>query len=47
VIDGNLFWGSDSLGMLLAYLGDPALLHSDEMRRIGDLPVGAERTPRP
>lgn len=43
VADGNLFWGSDSLGMLLAYLGDPAILHSDEMRRISDLPVGAER----
>ncbi len=43
VADGNLFWGSDSLGMLLAYLGDPNLLHSDEMRRISDLPVGAER----
>ena len=45
VADGNLFWGSDSLGMLLAYLGDPGLLHSDEMRRISDLPVGAERKP--
>lgn len=43
VADGNLFWGSDSLGMLFAYLGDSALLHSDEMRRISDLPVGAER----
>jgi 2-hydroxychromene-2-carboxylate isomerase len=43
--DGNLFWGADSLGMLLAYLGDPNLLRSDEMRRISDLPVGVERKP--
>lgn len=43
VADGNLFWGSDSLGMLLAYLEDPEILRSDEMRRVSDLPVGAER----
>lgn len=43
VVDGELFWGSDSLDMFCAYLKNPGLLQSAEMLRISDLPVGQER----
>jgi len=42
-VDGELFWGADSVGFLSAYLADPAALHNDEMRRLDALPVGAAR----
>ena len=40
---GELFWGADSFPMLLAYLADPKLFESEEMRRHGALPMGAVR----
>ncbi len=43
VINHQVFWGSDSLAFAVAYLGDPGLLDSDEMRRADALPVGASR----
>ena len=43
VADGELFWGSDSFEMYLAYLQKPGLFQSAEMRRISDLPTGQER----
>lgn len=43
VVDGELFWGSDSLEMLRAYLENPLLFESAEMRRISDLPEGKKR----
>jgi 2-hydroxychromene-2-carboxylate isomerase len=45
VLDGEVFWGADSIGFLNAFLKDPALLRSDEMQRLDRLPVGAARTP--
>ncbi|HEV2321337.1 MAG TPA: 2-hydroxychromene-2-carboxylate isomerase, partial [Gammaproteobacteria bacterium] len=39
----TLFWGQDSLEMMLDYLKDPKLFDTPEMRRISDLPVGAVR----
>jgi len=41
--DGKLFWGADSFGMLLAYLGDRALFNGPEMGRYPTLPTGATR----
>jgi 2-hydroxychromene-2-carboxylate isomerase len=42
-IDGQLFWGADSFGMLLDYLAEPALFDGPEMRRYPELPMGATR----
>lgn len=42
-IDGELFWGNDSVDFAAAYLRDPAILDTQEMRRIDSLPVGAAR----
>ncbi|MGE5626378.1 MAG: 2-hydroxychromene-2-carboxylate isomerase [Bacillota bacterium] len=38
-----LFWGQDSLEMMLEYLKNPALFDTPEMRRVHDLPVGTAR----
>lgn len=38
-----LFWGQDSLDMMLDYLKDPGLFDTPEMRRAATLPVGAAR----
>lgn len=43
VVDGELFWGFDALDFVLDYLRNPALLQTEEMRRISELPVGVER----
>ena len=43
VLDGELFWGSDSLEMFRAYLENRDLFQTTEMRRISDLPAGQER----
>jgi 2-hydroxychromene-2-carboxylate isomerase len=43
VVDGEIFWGADSIGFLKAYLRDSSVLDNDEMRRIDHLPVGAAR----
>lgn len=42
-IDGELFWGADSMGFARAFLADPATVRSDEMRRLDGLPVAAAR----
>jgi 2-hydroxychromene-2-carboxylate isomerase len=42
-VDGNLFWGEDSLPMLHAYLADRTLFDSEEMRRIDNVAPSAER----
>jgi 2-hydroxychromene-2-carboxylate isomerase len=39
----TLFWGQDSLDIMLEYLEDPDLFDTTEMRRIRDLPVGTAR----
>ena len=43
-LDGEIFWGADSIEFLNAFLKDPTLLRSDEMQRLDRLPVGAART---
>ena len=43
VVDGELFWGADSLEFLQAYLADSSVLRNDEMRRLDALPVSAQR----
>jgi 2-hydroxychromene-2-carboxylate isomerase len=42
-IDGRLFWGNDSVEFAAAYLKDPALLDTPEMRLIDSVPVGVSR----
>lgn len=42
-VDGELFWGADSIGFAKAFLADPAALRNAEMRRVDGLPVGAAR----
>jgi len=42
-IDGQLFWGNDSVEFAAAYLKDPGLLETPDMRLIDSLPVGAAR----
>ena len=43
VIDDRVFWGVDSLPMVIDYLNDPSIMETDEMKRIGNLPVSAAR----
>jgi 2-hydroxychromene-2-carboxylate isomerase len=45
VVDNELFWGFDALDFVSDYLLDPRLLESDEMRRVSQLPIGAQRRP--
>ena len=42
-VDGEFFWGADSIGFVNAFLADRAALHNEEMRRADSLPVGAAR----
>src|SRR5688572_25325683 len=42
-VDGELFWGADSIEFLNAFLADPAVLRNDEVRRLDGLPVSAAR----
>ncbi len=44
VVDGQLFWGQDSLDFLVDYLQDSAIISTREMRRISDLPTIAQRS---
>jgi 2-hydroxychromene-2-carboxylate isomerase len=39
----GLFWGQDSLEMMLDYLKDPGLFETPEMRRVSSLPIGTAR----
>ena len=41
--DGEIFWGNDSVEFFKAWLADPGILATPEMRRIGALPVAAAR----
>lgn len=42
-IEGELFWGADALDFVKAFIADPGVLASAEMRRVDSLPVGAQR----
>jgi 2-hydroxychromene-2-carboxylate isomerase len=43
IVDGQLFWGADAMDFVKAYLADPAIVASDEMKRVTTLPIGATR----
>lgn len=43
VVDGQLFWGADSEGMVRAYLADPACFTCGEAVRMATLPATAWR----
>ena len=43
VVDGEVFWGADSIEFVNAYLADRTVLQNDEMGRLDRLPVGAAR----
>ena len=38
VVDGHLFWGNDSTGLLYAYRANPRLFESPVMKRLATLP---------
>jgi len=38
-----LFWGGDSMDMMLDFLKNPDLFQSKEMKRISDMPMGLTR----
>lgn len=42
-IDGEIFWGADSVDFVNAFLADPTVLRNDEVRRLDGLPVAAAR----
>ncbi len=43
LVDGQAFWGAYSIEFLKAFLKNPRLFDSEEMRRVATLPVGAAR----
>ena len=43
VVDGEVFWGADSIEFVKAFLEDAGTLQNEEMRRVASLPVGAIR----
>lgn len=43
VLEGQVFWGNDSIEFFKAWLADPAILETAEMRRIDALPIAAAR----
>jgi len=45
VVDGEVFWGADSIGFVKAFLANPKVLRNAEMQRVDRLPVGAARNP--
>lgn len=42
-VDGELFWGSDSIDYLKAFLADPAFVRNAEIERLDGLPLAAAR----
>jgi 2-hydroxychromene-2-carboxylate isomerase len=44
VIEGEVFWGADSVEFAKGFLADPSMLDNDEIRRLDSLPAGAART---
>ena len=43
VVDGEVFWGADSIDFLNAFLRNRNLFKADEMRRVDGLPLAATR----
>ena len=44
VINGEVFWGADSIEFAKAFLANPDVLDNNEMRRVDNLPASATRT---
>ncbi len=44
LIEEQLFWGNDAVDFAAAYLRDPSILATEDMRRIDTLPVGVSRS---
>ena len=42
-VDGELFWGADSIEFLKDYLANPSVIGNQEMRRLDNLPTAAAR----
>ncbi len=42
-VDGELFWGADSIEFLKDFLENPAVIRNQEMQRLDGLPVAAAR----
>lgn len=42
-VDGELFWGADSVEFVRAFLADPSVVRNEEMRRLDSLPISAAR----
>jgi 2-hydroxychromene-2-carboxylate isomerase len=42
-VDGELFWGADSIEFLKDFLKNPSVVANDEFRRLDNLPAGAVR----
>jgi 2-hydroxychromene-2-carboxylate isomerase len=42
-VDGELFWGADSIEFLKDFLGNPSVIKNPEMQRLDELPTGAAR----
>jgi 2-hydroxychromene-2-carboxylate isomerase len=42
-VDGELFWGADSIEFLKDFLADPSAVRNEEMRRLDGMPVAAAR----
>ena len=42
-LDGELFWGSDSIQMMQDFIANPDLFRSPEMVRVSNLPIGSAR----
>jgi len=42
-VDGELFWGADSLEFLKEFLNNPSVLRNPEMQRLDGLPASAAR----
>ena len=45
VIDDELFWGADAMDFVDAYLADPGIVATAEMKRAANLPAAATRKP--
>lgn len=42
-VEGELFWGADSIEFLKDFLINPSAIRNEEMRRLDNLPTGAAR----
>jgi 2-hydroxychromene-2-carboxylate isomerase len=43
IVNDELFWGADAMDLVAAYLADPGVIATEEMKRAANLPVGASR----